>query len=161
MRRAAAHYVVVVLGPKPRQVGLGRDACIHDHRRTARCAQAAEHLLQRGGLAGIASEDPAATRESAAVQRHGQGHQRAVAAALLAAPAFGLALARGDALKVVLVRSYSVMVSPNPKIDCAWEKVVLQSLAVLVQRVRGAVQAIQIHRLEVDADQLAEPRALL
>ena len=41
------------------------------------------------------------------------------------------------------------------------EQVVLQGLAVLVQRVRGAVQAVQIHGLVVEADQLAQGRALL
>lgn len=41
------------------------------------------------------------------------------------------------------------------------EQVVLQGLAALVQRVRGTVQAVQVHRLEVEADQIAQARALL
>ena len=44
------------------------------------------------------------------------------------------------------------------------EKMVLQGLAVLVQRVRGAVLAVlavQVHRLEVAVDQLTQSRAPL
>ena len=37
----------------------------------------------------------------------------------------------------------------------------LQGIAVLVQRIRGAVQAVQVHRLEVEADQLAQARGVL
>ncbi len=156
------HHVVIALGPQPRQVGLGRDTGIHHHRGTGRCAQAAEHLLQRGGLAGIASEDPTATREPAAVQRHGQGHQRAVAAALLAVPAPGLAHACGHALEVGVgeVIQGDRLAEAEDRLRLR-EQVVLQGLAMLVQRVRGAVQAVQIHRLEVEADQLTERRALL
>ena len=41
------------------------------------------------------------------------------------------------------------------------EQVVLQGLAVFVQRGRGTVQAVAVHRLEVIADQLTQGRALL
>ena len=64
------------------------------------------------------------------------------------------------------LRSYAVTLAEGGLIEAEdrlrlGEQVILQGLAVLVERVRGPVQAVQIHRLVVVADQLTERRALL
>ena len=155
------HHVVVALSSKPLQVGLSGNARVHHHRGPARRAQAGEHLRQRGRLTGIAGEHPAATREPAAVQHHGQGHQRAVAAALLAVASLGFGDSGGDALEVsvgeVIQRDGLAKAEDRLRLG---EQVVLQGLAVLVQRVGCAVQAVEVHRLEVEVHQLAQGRAL-
>ena len=161
LAQARHHQVVIALGAQPGQVRFGGDARIHHHRGPARRAQAAEHLRQRGRLTGIAGKDPAAPREPAAVQRHRQGHQRAVAAALFAVATLGLGNARRNALEVGVgeVVQGDGLTEAEDRLRLR-EQVVLQGLAVLVQRVRGTVQAVQIHRLEVEVDQLAQRRAL-
>src|SRR2546427_2983801 len=125
------HFTVVVaLGSEPRQVGLGGDTRIHHHRGSAWRTQAGEHVLERGGVTGIARQHPAAARESAAVQHHSQGDEWAVAAALLAVPALGLAHACGNALEVGVgpVVQGDRLAKAQEGL-CLREQVVLQGLA--------------------------------
>ncbi|WP_265310995.1 hypothetical protein [Verminephrobacter aporrectodeae] len=91
-----------------------------------------------------------------------QCHQRAVAAALLAAAAFGFVYRSSPALEVgvgqVVQRDRLAQAEHRAGTT---EQVLLQGLAVLVQRVRGAVQTVQVHRLEVKFEQLTQRRLVL
>ena len=155
-------HVVVALLAQPGQVGLGGDARVHHHRGPGLCLQAAKHVGQRRGLAGVAGKYLAAAHEAAAVEHQRQGHQRAVAAALLAVPALGLAHASSGAFEVGVgqVVQRDRLAQAEQRLGLC-KQVLLQGHAVPVQRVRGPVQAAQIHRLEVKAQQLAQPRVLL
>ena len=72
-------------------------------------------------------------------------------------PALGLAHACGNALEVGIgqVVQGDRLAEAEDRLSLR-EQVILQGLAVLVQRVRGTVQAVQIHRLEVEPDQLTQ-----
>jgi len=104
LTQARHHHVVIALSAQPCQVRFSGDARVHHYRGTLRCTQPREHVLERGRFTGITGEDPAPPREPAAVQRHGQGHRRAIATIfrkpVLAVPAFGLTHACGNALEV-------------------------------------------------------------
>ena len=77
-------------------------------------------------------------------------------------PRLGLAHAGCDALEVGVgqVVQRDGLAQAEQRAGLA-EQVLLQGLTVLVQRVRGAVQAVQIHLPEIEIDQLAQRRCVL
>ena len=162
LAQARYNHVVMTLLAQPLQVGFGRNAGVHHHDSPRRSRQAIEHLLERGRLAGIAGKHLAAAYEAAAVQYKGQRHERAVAAALLAAPPGGLAHAGGHPFEVRVGKVVQGHGLAETEAGLRLGKqVLLQILAMLEQRVRGPVQAAQGHRLEVVSHQLTQARAPL
>ena len=91
---AADRDPVVAPLAQPRDVLLGGDARVHDHRGLGRRAAAHrlepdQRVLQRARLAHVARQDLATAREACAVERQRQSDQRTIVTLLLGAPEAG------------------------------------------------------------------------
>ena len=162
VRFAADDQIAVVVLTQPLHAGLGGDAAVHDHEGAGWRLQRLEHVGQRALFADVAGEDLGATHEAAGVEHQAQGQQRTVAALLLRVPALRLRLLARLALEVgvgQVVEGHRRLAVEQP--HRAVEQMRLDRLAMLHQRVRGAVELHRADGLEVDAEQLAEAAARL
>ena len=159
---AADDQIAVVVVAQPLHAGFGGDAAVHDHEGAGRRIQRLEHAGQRALFPDVAGEDLGAAHEAAGVEHQAQGQQRAVAALLLRVPALRLRLLARLAFEVgvgQVVEGHRRLQVEQP--HRAVEQMRLNRLAMLHQRVRGAVELHRAGGLEVDAEQLSEAAALL
>ena len=162
VRFAADDQIAVVVLTQPLHAGLGGDAAVHDHEGAGWRRQRFEHAGQRALFADVAGEDLGAAHEAAGVEHQAQGQQRTVAALLLRVPAFCLRLLARLALEVgvgQVVEGHRRLAVEEP--HRAVEQMRLDRLAMLHQRVRGAVELHRTDGFEVDAEQLPEAAARL
>ena len=159
---AADDQIAVAVLAQPRDAVVGGDAAVHDHQGAGRRLQRFEHAGQRAVLPDVAGEDLRAAHEAAGVEHQPQGQQRTVAALLLRVPALGLWLRARLAFEV----GVGQVVEGDGRLQVEQahgplEQVRLDRLAMLHQRVRGAVELHRADGLEVDAEQLPEAATLL
>ena len=140
---AADHQIAVAVVAQPRHTGVGGDTAVHHHQGAGRRLQCFEHPGQRPVFADVAGEDLRAAHEAAGIEHQAQGQQRAVAALLLRVPALRLRLVARLALEVgvgqVVERHRRLQVEQPHR---AVEQMRLDRLAMLHQRVRGAVAQV-------------------
>ena len=159
---AADDQIAVGVVAQPRDGGLGGDAAVHDHQGAGWRVERLEHAGQGAVLADVAGEDLRAAHEAAGIEHQAQGQQRTVAALLLRVPAPGLRLRTRLAFEI----GVGQVVEGDGRLQVeqaqgAVEQMRLDRLAMLHQRVRGAVELHRADGLEVDAEQLAEAAARL
>ncbi len=151
------HDIPVALPAQPGQVVLVGHAAVHDHHRIGAEAQLREHLLQGGALGDVAGEHPGLHDESAGIDDHRQGHQRAVAALLLRAPVPGQRIAGRAALEAGVGEvAEGHRRGQREQAHGLAEQVPLDRVPVTEQPVRGPVQRHVAEHPEVDAEHLAQ-----
>ena len=158
----ADDQIAVAVVAQPPDGGLGGDAAVHHHQGAGRRIECLQHAGQRAVFPDVAGEDLRAAHEAAGVEHQAQGQQRTVAALLFRVPALCLRLRARLAFEIGVGqvveghRRLQVEQSHGPL-----EQMRLDRLAVLHQRIRGAVELHRADGLEVDAEQLAEAAAFL
>ena len=159
---AADDEIAVAVVAQPRHAGLGGDAAVHHHEGVLGRLKRPEHAGQRLLFPDVAGEDLRAAHEAAGVEHQAQGQQGAVGALLLRVPALRLRLLARLAFEVrvgQVVEGHRRLQVEQPHRPV--EQALLDRLAMLHQRVRGAVELHRAGRLEARAEQLAETATVL